>query len=200
MKNRSIVILIILLPLVSCLFTACDEPEEKLMKHEQIKGKVPVKLPSVPHMPMLEITKKYQDGALSVTGTIRYKIEFMDKPMRVRGTVTKKYICPYRDTDAFLTSEELKKKYRKKKKPAPDPDTPLCKEPHLFINDAQEDSKTLLVIGYPILDEPKFEEGETYTFVGHYTTIAMGFANPEDGLILLEKIEEWPEEEEIDKN
>jgi hypothetical protein len=62
----------------------------------------------------------------------------------------------------------------------------------MFIKDDPDAQKVLRVVGYKdeFIKKSKIEEGQTHVFKGTYVKVAQGFVATEDGLVLLDYVDD----------
>lgn len=135
-----------------------------------------VRLPDPPPASAYQIAEKYPDGTLRIEGLLHNKEKYMDQQVSVTGTIVR-------------LSEECDPKKAKKLETE-------CPEPNLFIRDNADDpeSATIRVVGYKpeFVKKTKLEENQLHVFKGTYQKVAQGFVATEDGLILLDYLDDIP--------
>jgi hypothetical protein len=161
---------------------ACEESTETEEQPDVDPNLPPaqVDLPSPPPASAFEIAERNDDGTLRVEGLIQYQDKHLDGEVTVKGTLV----------------EILGDCDPKKAKEAGEP----CPEPHYIIKDEPDAQKELMVVGFDrdFLDEAELEVGDTHTFEGSYRKIAQQFVNSENGLLLLDKVDDISVLEEKD--
>ena len=67
-------------------------------------------------------------------------------------------------------------------------------QPNLFIRDAPDAELAMRVVGYKpeFIKKAKLEENQERVFKGTYQKVAQGFVATEDGLILLDYVDDVP--------
>ena len=150
----------------------CDEGAEATATETSTLPPPVVDLPEPPPAEAFVIQEKNDDGTLRVEGMIENQENHLEKPVRVKGVIVKmSEAC-----DPKKAKEEGKR----------------CDDPHLYINDAPDSRKALVVVGYPedYIEKAKLEPGaEPRIFEGTYQKVAQGFAATEDGLLLLDAVD-----------
>lgn len=131
-----------------------------------------VSLPDPPPASAYEIPEKNGDGTLRVEGLLFYKDKYLDKQVTVSGTIVR--MSPECDP-------------AKAKKAGTE-----CPEPNLFIRDAADAELALRVVGYKpeFVKKAKLAEGDQRSFTGTYRKVAAGFVATEDGLLLVDMIDD----------
>jgi hypothetical protein len=137
-----------------------------------------VSLPSPPPASAYQIPEKNPDGTLRVEGLIYNRDKYLDQQVSVKGVIVR-------------MSKECDPKKAKKAGEE-------CPEPNLFIRDNPEAESAMRVVGYKddFIKKAKMEEGQERVFKGTYQKVAQGFVATEDGLILLDYVDEIPVLEE----
>ncbi len=163
--------------LIILAFVGCSEPGNvKAEKTEEDPNLPPIKveLPSPPPASAFVIQEKNPDGTFRIEGMIHNQVKHLDKSVTVTGTI------------ARLSKPCDPKKAKKKGK--------ICNQPNLYIKDGPDSKKFLKVVGYTddFVKRSKIKEGESYTFKGTYKKMAQGFVVTEDGLLLLDFVNEIP--------
>lgn len=131
-----------------------------------------VDLPEPPPASAYEVQEKNQDGTLRIAGLIRYQADHLDKSVRVKGVISQISA----DCDPKKAKEEGKE----------------CPEPHFLIKDTPDAEKNLLVVGFKqeFVEDADLEAGNEHVFEGTYKKVAQGFVASEDGLLLLDKVDD----------
>lgn len=173
----------ILALLIALTFAVACEESTDTEEQSEVDPNLPpaqVDLPSAPPASAFEIPERNDDGTLRVEGLIQYQDKHLDGKVTVKGTV----IEILGDCDP------------KKAKEADE----SCPEPHYIIKDEPDARKELMVVGFDrdFLDEADLEAGGTHTFEGSYRKIAQQFVNSENGLLLLDRVDELSVLEEKD--
>ena len=132
-----------------------------------------VDLPSPPDPQAYEVPEKNPDGTLRIEGLIHNKDKYMEQQVEVKGVIVR-------------LSKECDPKKAKR-------EGTECPEPNLFIQDVGGDDPAIMrVVGYKddFVKKAKLEEGEERVFKGTYQKVAQGFVATEDGLILLDYVDD----------
>ena len=131
-----------------------------------------VSLPDPPPASAYKIPETNPDGTLRVEGLLHNKEKYMEQQVSVTGLVIK-------------MSDECDPKKAKK-------EGTECPEPNLFIRDTADGEATIRVVGYKqeFVKKAKLEEQQQRVFKGTYQKVAQGFVATEDGLILLDFVDE----------
>jgi hypothetical protein len=162
----------------ACLLTfslGCEEkvetPTDEIEEDPNLPPAI-VDLPPAPPASAFVIPEKNADGTLRVEGIIGHQHKYLDEPVEVMGYI------------AYLSEECDPKKAKK--------DDVECPEPHLVIRDDADGVKQLMVVGYKqeFVKKAKLKSGEQRRFKGTYQKIAQGFVASEDGLLLVDMIDE----------
>ncbi|MEZ4460036.1 MAG: hypothetical protein R3E66_09960 [bacterium] len=154
---------------------ACDPPATVQVEDEKVDDKLPparVDLPDPPPASGFTIPEKNSDGTMRVEGLIHHQEKFLDQKVDVKGLIVK------------LSTPCDPKKAKKTGDP--------CPEPNLFIKDDADAQKVLRVVGYDedFVKKSKLAEGEEHVFKGTYSKVAQGFVATEDGLLLLDYVDD----------
>lgn len=164
--------------LALCLMTfaiGCEEkvetPTDEIEEDPNLPPAI-VDLPPAPPASAFVIPEKNADGTLRVEGLIAHQHKYLDQPVEVMGHIE------------FLSTECDPKKAKK--------DDTECPEPHLVIRDDADGVKQLMVVGYKqeFVKKAKLVPGEKRRFKGTYQKVAQGFVASEDGLILVDMIDD----------
>lgn len=169
--------LLVLLTLVLFTATACDSesdtttPIDELAADPSLPPAV-VDLPPAPPASAFVIPETNPDGTLRVQGLISNQTNYLDKPVEISAMI-------------FSISEPCDVKKAKK-------EGRECQEPHLLIKDDRDAEKQLMVVGYKddFIKKARLEVGGQHMFKGVYQKMAQGFIASEDGLILLDNVDE----------
>ncbi len=131
-----------------------------------------VDLPPAPPASAFVIPDKNADGSLRVQGLIKDQADYLDKPVELSAMV-------------FSISEPCDVKKAKK-------EGKECQEPHFLIKDERDAEKQLMVVGYKddFIKKSKLTVGEQRVFKGVYQKMAYGFIASEDGLLLLDAVDD----------
>ena len=131
-----------------------------------------VRLPDPPPASAYQIPEKYPDGTLRIEGLLHNKEKYLDQRVEVTGTIVK-LSEPCDPKKALKAGTE-------------------CPEPNLFIRDSVDDELALRVVGYKpeFVKKAKLEENQLRVFKGTYQKVAQGFVATEDGLILVDYVDE----------
>lgn len=151
---------------------ACDHPatnvKTELPQRKEGEEAPRVSLPSSPPASGYIIPETNDDGTMRILGMAHHKQKYIDKTVTVKGTVT-------------FISEDCDPAKAKKK-------DIKCPEPYMTIEDS--DKLPMLIVGYPskFIKTAKLKTDETYDFKGTYKLAAQGFTATEDGLLLLDEV------------
>ncbi|MFU8805295.1 MAG: hypothetical protein ACNA8W_15890 [Bradymonadaceae bacterium] len=148
-----------------------DTPTDEIEEDPNLPPAV-VDLPSAPPASAFVIPEKNADGTLRVEGVIGHQHKYLGEKVEITGHV-------------FMLSEECDPAKAKK-------DETECPEPHLVIKDDRDATKQLLVVGYKqeFVQKAKLKPGEDRLFKGTYQKVAQGFVASEDGLLLVDTVDE----------
>ncbi len=161
--------------LLVCSLVACNGESDVATEKTQEDPNLPaanVSLPDPPPADAYKIPEKNPDGSLRIEGLIHNKEKYLDQQVDVRGIIVK-------------MSEECDP--GKAKKAGEE-----CPEPNLFIRDKPDAEMAIRVVGYKpeFIKKAKLEEGQDRVFKGTYKKVAYGFVATEDGLILLDYVDD----------
>lgn len=161
--------------LLLCTAMACEEPSRVTVEEDPVDPNMPparVDLPSPPPASGFEVQEKYPDGNLRVEGLIHYQDKHLEQKVNVKGVILK-------------ISEPCDPKKAQKK-------DEKCPEPSLFIRDEPDSQKIMRMVGFKddFIKKAKIAEGDMRVFKGTYSKVAYGFVATEDGLVLLDYIDE----------
>lgn len=157
--------------------TACSSSEESPAESDQPQRQANIDLPPVPPLPLLDVPAEYPDGSRSIMGLLVDRDDLFQTQVEVSGVVTRIYEC----SEPLEDGEEWDPE---------DGPRPGCNYPHLFIADAMESPREIIVTGYDAAHyEPQLEVGLRYRFSGFYTVQSRGFTASEYGLIDADTIE-----------
>lgn len=167
--------------LLALALVACNGSSDvKTEKSEEDPNLPPaqVSLPDPPPASAYEIPEKHPDGTLRIEGLIHNQDKYLEQQVTVKGLIVR-------------LSEECDPKKAKR-------DGTECPEPNLFIRDSEDAELAMRIVGYKpeFVDEAKLEEGTVRDFKGTYQKVAYGFVATEDGLILLDYVDDIPVVEE----
>ncbi len=171
-----------LMALLVAFAVACDDSGTvKVDKAEEDPSLPPpnVSLPDPPPASGFEVPKRNNDNTLRVEGLIHYQDEFLDQQVEVKGVIVQ-ISKPCDPKKAKKNGEE-------------------CPEPYLTFKDDQDGQKFMRAVGYKeeYIKKAKLEiGGEPRVFKGTYKKVAQGFVATEDGLILLDFVDDVPVLEE----
>lgn len=131
-----------------------------------------VSLPSPPPASAYKIPETNADGSLRVEGLIYNRDKYLDQQVEVKGIIVR------------LSKECDPKKAKKAGEE--------CPEPNLFIRDSADGEAAMRVVGYKddFVKKAELEEGQQRVFKGTYQKVAQGFVATEDGLILLDYVDD----------
>jgi len=150
-----------------------SEADKKKKKHED-KKPARVDLPDPPPESAFQITEKNADGTFRVRGLIAHRGKYLGEDIEVKGTVT--YISPDCDpAEAERKGEE-------------------CPKPYMYIKDSEDAEDQLMIVGFKreLLDRADIEKGNTHVFKGNYKELAQGFVRTENGLLLVDMVDDTP--------
>lgn len=176
--RRSIVLRLLILSFaLPVTLTACNEEGGVKVEEEEQDPQAPpanVDLPPAPPAEAFEIPEKNPDGSLRVQGLIHHQENHLDGQVEVKGIIS--YMSKECDPGKAKKAGEK------------------CPEPHLYIKDSPDERAMLQVVGYDddFLKRVKLEVGEEHVFKGTYQKVAQGFVATEDGLILLDYVDDEP--------
>ncbi len=131
-----------------------------------------VRLPDPPPASAYQIPEKNPDGTLRIEGLLHNKEKYMEQQISVTGIIVK------------MSAECDPKKAKKA--------GTECPEPNLFIRDTVDDEVAFRVVGYKpeFIKKAKLEEGQQRIFKGTYQKVAQGFVATEDGLLLVDYVDD----------
>lgn len=161
--------------LLALSLAACSEQSDVKTEKTQEDPNLPaavVNLPDPPPASAYEIPEKNPDGSLRVEGLLYNKDKYMDQQVTVKGVIVK------------MSAECDPKKAKKA--------GTECPEPNLFIRDSADSELAMRVVGYKpeFIKKAKLEENQERVFKGTYQKVAQGFVATEDGLILLDYVDD----------
>ena len=176
------------------LAVGCSSGKEK--KKKKKKKNLPpaqVDLPDPPPASELKIPEKNPDGSFRVEGLIAHRGKHFGEKVEIKGIIS--YLSP--DCDPT----EAKKKGKE------------CPQPYMYIQDGEEAERKLMVVGYDqefiedneiksarqIKEEDEDAELKKHVFKGTYKKLAQGFVATEQGLLLLDKVDDMNVIEEEDQ-
>lgn len=162
---------------MSTVLIACDPPSTVGVETGKVDEGLPparVELPTPPPASGFTIPEKNADGSMRVEGLIYHQDKYMDQKVDVKGIIVK------------MSTPCDPKKTKRSGEP--------CPEPNLFIKDDVDAQRVLRVVGYDddFIKKSKIAEGEEHLFKGTYSKVAQGFVATEDGLLLLDYVDEIP--------
>lgn len=153
---------------------ACEDSGVKAEKSEEDPNLPPaqVSLPDPPPESAYQIPEKHPDGTFRIEGLIHNRDQYLDKKVEVKGIIVK-LSEPCDPGKAKKAGEE-------------------CPEPNLFIRDTPESEQALRIVGYKpeFVKKAKLEEGQEHVFKGTYQKVAQGFVATEDGLLLVDFVDD----------
>jgi hypothetical protein len=157
------------------LSIGCEEKTEMPTDEIEEDPNLPpaiVDLPPAPPASAFVIPEKNPDGSVRVEGLIGHQHKYLNQPVEVAGHI------------AYLSAECDPAKAKKT-------DTE-CPEPHLVIKDDADGVKQLMVVGYKqeLVKRAKLNPGEKRRFKGTYQKVAQGFVASEDGLLLIDQVDD----------
>ena len=165
--------------LLGFTFVACSDGEGEVQTEKTTEDpNLPppnVRLPDPPPASAYQIPEKNADGTLRIEGLLHNKEKYMEQQIQVTGVIVK--MSPECDP-------------KKAKKAGTE-----CPEPNLFIRDAPNpELPAMRVVGYKpeFIKKAKLEEQQQRVFKGTYQKVAQGFVATEDGLILLDFVDDVP--------
>lgn len=158
------------------LFACTDSGSVEVEKSEQDPNlpAARVSLPEPPPASGFEVPEKNTDRTLRVEGMIHYQAKHLDQNVEVKGLIVR--------ISAPCDPKKAKKNDTK------------CPEPNLFIKDEADAQKVMRIVGYKeeFIKKAKLKEGEERVFKGVYKKVAQGFVATEDGLLLLDYVDDIP--------
>jgi len=159
------------------LLLACDPAPTVVVEEDKIDETLPpakVDLPDPPPSSGFTIPEKNADGSMRVEGLIHHQEDHMDQKVDVKGLIVK------------ISTPCDPKKTKKSGEP--------CPEPNLFIKDDADAQKVLRIVGFDddFVKKSKIEEGQSHVFKGTYSKVAQVFVATEDGLLLLDFVDDMP--------
>ena len=173
-SRRHLLVLLLAMVCAGFALTGCSNGEEGKEGDDKKSDQPPaqVDLPEPPPASAYEVQEKNQDGTFRIAGLIRYRAKYLGEPVRVKGVIS----GISADCDPKKAKEEGKE----------------CPEPHFTIKDTPDAEKDMMVVGFKqeFVEEAKLEEGNEHVFEGTYKKVAQGFVASEDGLILLDKVDD----------
>ncbi len=169
--------LLVLLTLLLFAASACEAdngaatPIDELAADPSLPPAV-VDLPPAPPASAFVIPETNPDGTLRVQGLINGQDNYLDKPVEISAVV-------------FSISQPCDVKKAKK-------EGTECPEPHFLIKDERDAEKQLMVVGYKddYIKKSKLAVGDQRQFKGVYKKMAHGFIVSEDGLLLLDAVDD----------
>lgn len=170
-KKLLAMLFLLLIAVTGCKEQESSTPIDELAADPSLPPAV-VDLPPAPPASAFVIQETNPDGTLRVQGLISHQATYLEKPVEVYGEV-------------FSISAPCDVKKAKK-------DGLECPEPHLLIKDDRDAEKQLLVVGYKddFIKKSKLAVGEKRLFKGVYQKMAQGFVVSEDGLLLLDAVDD----------
>jgi hypothetical protein len=173
--RRILVTLLTALTCASLLLSGCNQGEEAddgADKQNSDQPPAHVDLPEPPPASAFEVQEKNDDGTFRVAGLIRYRDKYLGDTVRVKGVITS--LSP--ECDPKKAKEEGKE----------------CPAPHFMIKDSPDAEKDMMVVGFKqeFVEEAGLEEGNEHVYEGTYKKVAQGFVASEDGLILLDQVDD----------
>jgi hypothetical protein len=173
-SRRLLLTLMVALMSIGLTATGCSEEEKGESAEKQDPNQPPanVELPEPPPASAFEVQEKNDDGTFRIAGLIQYRDKYIGKPVRVKGVIT----SIQADCDPKKAKEEGKE----------------CPEPHFLIKDSPDAEKDMMVVGFKqeFVEEADLEEGQEHVYEGTYKKVAQGFVASEEGLILLDMVDD----------
>ncbi|MGM0556233.1 MAG: hypothetical protein ACQEVA_07625 [Myxococcota bacterium] len=169
-------LLTLMVALMSLGLTAagCSEQDKGESAEQEDSDQPPaqVDLPEPPPASAFEVQEKNDDGTFRVAGLIQYRDKYIDKPVRVKGIISRIEA----DCDPKKAKEEGTE----------------CPDPHFVIKDAPDAEKDMMVVGFKqeFVEEAELEPGQEHVYEGTYKKVAQGFVASEEGLILLDMVDD----------
>ena len=163
--------------LIVFAISACNDASSVQVEETKENPNQPaarVDLPDPPPASGFEVPERNNDKTLRVEGLIHYQEKYLDQSVEVSGEVMR-------------ISQKCDPKKAKKKGES-------CPEPNLFIKDDKDGQKVMRIVGYKpeFVKKAKLEVGQRHVFKGTYKKVAYGFVATEDGLILLDYLDDIP--------
>lgn len=174
----------------------CQEEDEIKVDQPEPDPEAPaptINLPDPPPESGFQVPEKNTDQTLRVEGLIHYQEKYLDQPVEVKGLIVKM---------SEPCDPGKVKKMREKAQKAGSSEAEIaeitCPEPNLFIKDDKDAQKFMRIVGYDddFLKKAKLEEGQEHVFKGTYKKVAQGFVATEDGLVLVDYVDDMPVLEE----
>lgn len=158
-------------------FAACTEASNVKTEKTTEDPNLPpaqVQLPAAPPASVYTIAEKNADGTFRIEGLIHNRDKHLGKVITLSGHIVK------------ISKACDPKKAKKKGK--------TCNQPSLYIKDTMDARQALKIVGHTddFIKRAKLKEGENYTFKGTYKKMAAGFVVTEDGILLLDYVNEIP--------
>lgn len=184
------------LSLFAAPLTGCQEEDEIKVDQPEPDPEAPapnVSLPDPPPESGFQVPEKNTDQTLRVEGLIHYQDKYLDQQVEVKGLIVK--MSEPCDPGKV---KKARAKARKEGKSDEEIAKITCPEPNLFIKDDQDAQKFMRIVGYDddFVKKAKLEEGQEHVFKGTYKKVAQGFVATEDGLVLVDYVDEMPVLEE----
>jgi hypothetical protein len=162
------------------LLGACQEhpksnvPVEANTKRPEGTPVPSAELPEPPPADGFVIPERNKDGSLRVAGVIEYQANHLDKPVEITAYIS-------------FVSPECDPAVAKKKGVE-------CPQPYMILQDDPSSTRQIMAVGYEeeFIKRGKLKEAETRIVKGTYQKMASGFAATENGLILLDAVDDIP--------
>lgn len=173
--RRTVFMLLVALLTLGLAAAGCSQEEKADGEAEKTNPDQPpanVDLPEPPPASAFEVQEKNDDGTFRVAGLIRYRDKYLGKPVRIKGVIT----SMSEDCDPKKAKKEGKE----------------CPEPHFMIKDSEDAEKDMMVVGFKqkFVDEADLEPGQEHVYEGTYKKVAQGFVASEEGLLLLDMVDD----------
>jgi len=170
-----------MLVLLLAALVGCQEEDEITVDQPEPDPNAPaptINLPDPPPESGFAVPEKNDDQTLRVEGLIHYQDKYLDNPVEVKGEIVR--------ISAPCDPKKAKRKGEK------------CPEPNLFIKDSKDSQKFMRIVGYDedFQKKAKLEVGGVHVFKGTYKKVAQGFVATEDGLVLVDYVDDMPVLEE----
>lgn len=175
--------MVLLLALGLAFGAGCSGKKKKKKKKKSDLPPAQVSLPDPPPASELKIPEKNDDGTFRVRGLIAHRGKHFGESIELKGIIS--YISP--DCDPT----EAKKKGKE------------CPQPYMFVKDSADADAKLMIVGYDheFLEKNDLredwkerkedeEEPKPHVFKGTYKKLAQGFVATENGLLLVDKIDD----------
>lgn len=170
-SKRLVLCLALLMP------AACQteqEAGEDVVEQDPNLPPARVDLPDPPPASAFEVQDKNPDGTFRVNGLIQFREKHLNSTVQIRGVIQE--ISP--DCDPKRAEREGTE----------------CPEPHFVIRDATDPEQPMMVVGYEkeFVEKADLKVDQERLFEGEYKKVASGFVASENGLLLLNRVDDIP--------